>query len=147
MQPPEVRASIPPPDPSTPIAPEDTSDGLTITWKDGLPDDPLERAQIEQIVITSGLTSKFSAIKRLLDGDVDAAQDEMERMAEEGAEQAQADADALMMQQLPVDEEQQSGPPADDKNMAKAKAERGIGGSANDKQSPKKQPTGNRTKR
>lgn len=138
MQPPELRKGI---------SPEDTSDGLTITWKDGLPDDPLERAQIEQIVITSGLTSKFSAIKRLLDGDVEAAEDEMERMAEEGAEQAQADADALMMQIPPGEEDQQSGPPADDKNMAKAKAERGIGGSANDKQSPKKQPTGNRAKK
>src|SRR3712207_5235916 len=41
----------------------------TIMWKDGLPDDPLERAQIEQILKTAGLTSTYSSIKRLHDGD------------------------------------------------------------------------------
>lgn len=67
-------------------------EGLQITWKDGLPDDPFERAQIEQILITSGLTSKYSAIKRLLDGDDDAAQAEMERIEEEQQKSQMAEA-------------------------------------------------------
>ena len=69
-------------------------EGLQITWKDGLPDDPFERAQIEQILVTSGLTSKYSAIKRLLDGDDAAAEEEMRRIEEE--QQASQMAEAAM---------------------------------------------------
>lgn len=66
-------------------------DGLSITWKDGLPDDPAERSTIEATLITSGLTSKYSAIKRLLDGDDDAAQAEMLRIAQEQQSSMQRD--------------------------------------------------------
>ncbi len=71
----------------------------TIMWKDGLPEDPLERAQIEQILKTSGLTSTYSSIKRLHDGDDEAAMEEMKRIAEEraslaGASQPQPQAEA-----------------------------------------------------
>jgi hypothetical protein len=70
---------------------------VSSTWKDGLPDDPLERAQIEQILKTSGLTSTYSSIKRLHDGDGAAAEEEIERIREEergaitGAAQPQAE--------------------------------------------------------
>jgi hypothetical protein len=64
-------------------------DHVVITWKDGLPDDPLERAQIEQILTSSGLTSKYSAIRRLRDGNDEEAAAEIERIAlEEGLDAA-----------------------------------------------------------
>jgi hypothetical protein len=57
--------------------------GLHITWKDGLPDDPFERMQIETGLIAAGLTSKYSSIKRRLDGDDEATEAEMQRIEEE----------------------------------------------------------------
>jgi hypothetical protein len=64
---------------------------VVINWKDGLPDDPVERAQIEQILVGSDLTSRYSAIKRLRDGDDEDAREELERIAqEEGLEAARA---------------------------------------------------------
>jgi hypothetical protein len=56
-------------------------------WKDGLPDDRLERAQIEQILRSADLTSIYSSIKRLHDGDGEAAREEMRRIEEERIQQ------------------------------------------------------------
>lgn len=63
--------------------PLDPFDGIQIEWKDGLPKDPAEESTIETTLITAGLTSKYSAIKRLLDGDDEATQAEMDRIEEE----------------------------------------------------------------
>lgn len=133
MEPPELKQGVPT---------EETNDGLIIAWKDGLPDDPLERAQIEQILITAGLTSKFSSIKRLLDGDHDAAEEEIGRMDEEAA---QTDAmeinkeSAIFAAQAPPEDV----PPGSAEALDKAKAERGMSGTANDRSpQPKKQPRG-----
>lgn len=51
-----------------------------IEWQDGLPQDPLEAAQIEQIRMASGTTSLESALRRLdgLDGQV--LQEELQRI-------------------------------------------------------------------
>jgi len=67
--------------------PKQIFDGLQIHWKDGLPKDRAEDSTIESTLITSGLTSKFSAILRLNDGDVEATEEEMERIEEEQANQ------------------------------------------------------------
>lgn len=93
MPPPEV-----PKKPTIKVSRDTDQEGLQLTWKDGLPDDPLERAQIEQIQILSGITSKYSAIKRSLDGDGDAAEEEMKRIEEERA--AQQENDIAMAQAL-----------------------------------------------
>jgi len=69
---------------------------MQIHWKDGLPKDRAEDSTIEATLITSGLTSKFSAILRLNDGDLEATEEEMERIEEEG--QAQAEKDAMVAQ-------------------------------------------------
>ena len=50
-----------------------------IEWQDGIPADPLEAAQIEQIRIDSGTTSTKFAIMRL----DDMSEDEAEKMAKE----------------------------------------------------------------
>jgi hypothetical protein len=72
--------------------------GVQIAWKDGLPDDPLERAQIEQILTESGLSSKYSAIKRLRDGDDEEAQAEIQRILEEEGLEAARQAAAMAAQ-------------------------------------------------
>jgi len=54
---------------------------VNIEWKDGLPEDAMETAQVEQLRIASGNTSVRSSVQRLdnIDGeDLDA---EMERIA------------------------------------------------------------------
>lgn len=79
-------------EPEVKIIRDPEPEGLQITWKDGLPDDPFERAQIEQILKTTGLTSTYSAIKRLLDGDDKAAEAEMKRIAEEQQQSQMAEA-------------------------------------------------------
>ncbi len=84
---------------------EEPKEGLQITWKDGLPDDPFERMQIETGLIGAGLTSKHSAIKRLLDGDEEAAEAEMRRIEEE--QQANQMAEAAMGMQIPPPQDQQ----------------------------------------
>jgi hypothetical protein len=61
-------------------------EGLTITWKDGLPDDRLESAMIESTRVTAGLTSRYSAIKRLHDGNAAAATEEQARIQKEELE-------------------------------------------------------------
>lgn len=66
--------------------PEHPFDGLQIIWKDGLPKDRAEESTIETTLVGAGLTSRYSAIKRLLDGDDDAAKEEMDRIDEEQAQ-------------------------------------------------------------
>jgi hypothetical protein len=58
----------------------ETLSNLTIVWKDGLPEDPMEAAQVEQTRVAAGNTSIESSVKRLdgLDG-VD-LQQEMDRI-------------------------------------------------------------------
>ena len=84
---------------------EEPKEGLQITWKDGLPDDPFERMQIEVGLIGAGLTSKHSAIKRLLDGDDEAAEAEMRRIEEE--QQANQMAEAAMGMGIAPPQDQQ----------------------------------------
>jgi hypothetical protein len=64
----------------------DLLEGLQITWKDGLPKDRAEESTIESTLIASELTSHYSSIKRLLDGDDDAAQEEIDRIRQEQAD-------------------------------------------------------------
>ena len=97
----------------------------TIVWKDGLPDDPLERAQIEQILKAAGLTSDYSAIKRLHDGDGAAAQEEMRRIQEERAQRAEQEVGRAQPQK-------NKGTPQK-AELAKAQAERGERGSSDDR--------------
>jgi hypothetical protein len=61
-------------------------DGLQIDWKDGLPKDSTEEVTNESTLYTAGLTSLYSSLKRRLDGDDEAAQEEMERIKQEQAE-------------------------------------------------------------
>ena len=70
--------------------------GLQIHWKDGLPDDRLERTTIESTLVTAGLTSRYSAIKRLNDGDDKATREEMARIE---AEEMQATLSAAVTAQ------------------------------------------------
>ena len=106
-------------------------DGVAISWKDGLPDDRFERAQIEQILVESELTSRHSAIKRLLDGDDAVAFEELERIrAEEGVEAARSAAIAAAPGLVDVEEEGEEAPPAKKsessrRTLAKMKADRG----------------------
>jgi hypothetical protein len=96
--------------------------GVTITWKDGLPDDRFERAQIEQILTESGLTSQYSAIKRLREGDDAEAREEMERIAQEKAADANREAAmALPVEEEPLLEKSESS----NRTMARLKADRG----------------------
>jgi hypothetical protein len=67
-------------------------EALQIDWKDGLPKDRAEDSTIESTLVTSGLTSKYSAIKRLNDGDDKAAEEELERIKEEQNEAMMAEA-------------------------------------------------------
>ncbi len=86
---------------------EEPRKGLQISWKDGLPDDPFERMQIEAGLIGAGLTSKHSAIKRLLDGDDEAAEAEMQRIEEEQQANQMAEA-ALGMGIAPPQDQQEA---------------------------------------
>lgn len=58
---------------------------INITWRDGLPDDPREMADIEAVRLQSGSTSRYSAIKRLNGGTDEEIQEELDRMNEEAA--------------------------------------------------------------
>jgi hypothetical protein len=60
---------------------------IAITFNDGLPVDRLEQAMVERIQVESGVTSKFSALVRIL-GDAEAARAELERINGEKAEAA-----------------------------------------------------------
>ena len=108
---------------------------VAISWKDGLPDDRFERAQIEQILVESDLTSRHSAIKRLLDGDNEQTREELERIrAEEGVDAARNAAIAAARGapvEDPVEEEEEEVPPkkseSSRRTMARMKQERGQG--------------------
>jgi hypothetical protein len=63
--------------------PKDPYKSLQIGWKDGLPADRTEDVANEVALKTAGLTSTYSAILRLNDGDADAAEKEMARIEEE----------------------------------------------------------------
>src|SRR5215211_2021766 len=103
--------------------------GVQIHWKDGLPDDPLERSQIEQILVTSGLTSKYSAIKRLRDGSDEEAVAELERIAiEEGLEAAREA--ALAAEGVELEEEDEEGESSSSKR-AEAAAKQQVGWNSN----------------
>jgi len=82
-------------------------DHVVITWKDGLPDDPLEKAQIESILIGSSLTSQYSAIKRLRDGDDEEAAAELARILEERGVDAAREAAIAAAQGAPVPGEEE----------------------------------------
>src|SRR5215212_7490698 len=106
---------------------------VTIAWKDGLPDDALERAQIEQLLTSSGLTSRYSAIKRLRDGSDQEALAELERIsAEQGVEAARAAAlEVAQGAPVPGEAEQEdrgSRSRSSRINMGRLKQDRGQGG-------------------
>lgn len=63
-------------------------DSINIQWRDGLPEDPLEQAQIEQIREAAGNTSLYSSIKRLDGGTDDEIQEEIERIKDAAAQKA-----------------------------------------------------------
>jgi hypothetical protein len=107
-----------------------SADGVAISWKDGLPDDRFERAQTEQILVESDLTSRYSAIKRLLDGDEEGVREELARIAEEEGVDAARNAAIAAARGLPVQE--QEPPPEKEsessrRTKAKLKQERGQG--------------------
>jgi hypothetical protein len=105
-------------------------DGITIAWKDGLPDDRFERAQIEQILVESELTSRYAAIKRLKDGDDEETREELQRIAEEEGIEAARSAALAAARGAPVQEEEEP-PPAKSESskrtLARMKQERGQG--------------------
>lgn len=69
-------------------------EAITITWKDGLPNDPQEQAQIQATRLESGSTSRYSAIRRLDGGTDKEINDEIERIAQEEAERRDNSAEA-----------------------------------------------------
>lgn len=68
---------------------------IQITWNDGLPDDEREQADIEQVRLSSGTTSKLSSIQRLDGVDEFMAKRELQRIAEEGGPKRNPLDDAL----------------------------------------------------
>lgn len=58
-------------------------DNINIHWKDGLPDDDKEQAQIYEIYTRNGLMSKERAIQRLFDLDPESLRQEMEKILTE----------------------------------------------------------------
>ena len=62
-------------------APEDIN--VEIEWKDGLPDDPLENAQVEQIRSAANNTSLESSIRRLDGLTGEALEEELARIKED----------------------------------------------------------------
>lgn len=69
-------------------------DSVHVQWQDGLPADPKEQAETEEIRIRSGTSAQTSSIRRLDGGTQEEAEAEFERIAEE----AQAKADAALAQ-------------------------------------------------
>jgi hypothetical protein len=96
----------------------------TIQWKDGLPTDPLEAAQIEAILQSSGLSSVQSSLLRLLDGDSAAVQAEMARIAEERQRAA--------LRAAPQAQSGDEGEPGK-ADLARRQADRGESGTADDR--------------
>lgn len=56
---------------------------INITWKDGLPKDPKEDAEIEEVRLRSGNTSRYSSIERLDGGTPEEIEEEIERIDED----------------------------------------------------------------
>ena len=71
---------------------EDPWKALNVNWRDGLPADRTEDVANEVALFTAGLTSKYSSILRLNDGDAEATDQEIERIKEEQEEQAMSGA-------------------------------------------------------
>lgn len=67
---------------------ETVPESIDIKWRDGLPEDPLEAAQIEQIRSAAGNTSVFSSIRRLDGGTDSEIQEELDRINEDSATSA-----------------------------------------------------------
>jgi hypothetical protein len=61
---------------------------VEIEWRDGIPEDPKESAEVEQIRITSGTTSRKSAIRRLDGGTDSTIEDELDAIDEDEAASA-----------------------------------------------------------
>lgn len=61
---------------------------VNVKWRDGLPADRTEDVANEVALYTSGLTSQYSAILRLNDGDTEATEKELERIDEEKSKNA-----------------------------------------------------------
>ena len=79
-----------------------------ITWQDGLPDDDMERTQIEVQRYGAGLTSLESALKRLDGPEGEALQAEIERIKAEQAANRPAGFERLNIR-LPSPEEPAAG--------------------------------------
>ena len=106
-----------------------------------MPQDRQEQALIEQIQVASGVTSRYSALVRLL-GDAEAASEELLRIQQEEAENA-AKASRIAgggVEDLEEDGEEQEGQSSSSKQaLARARQERGQ----NDNQAgrdPRKRP-------
>jgi hypothetical protein len=56
---------------------------ITIEWKDGLPEDPMEAAQVEQIRAAAGNTSVASSVQRLDNIDGEDLTAELERIKQD----------------------------------------------------------------
>lgn len=65
---------------------------IQIEWRDGLPEDPAEETQIEAQRVAARLSARASAIARLDDSSEEVAQEEVDRINEEGAAEAGASA-------------------------------------------------------
>lgn len=61
---------------------------IRIVWRDGLPEDPSEQATIESTRIAAGLTSRYSALRRLDGDNEEALQAELARIDEDEASAA-----------------------------------------------------------
>jgi hypothetical protein len=61
----------------------DPYDDLQIGWKDGLPNDRTEDVTNEVAAVTARISSRYSAILRLNNGDAAATEQEMKRIEEE----------------------------------------------------------------
>ena len=97
---------------------------IASSWKDGLPQDSLEEAQIESVLVQSDLTSQYAALVRLHDGDVSAALEEQERIALEAAENAaRAAAGGVRLEEKKGEEPERS--ESSKRVMARARQERG----------------------
>lgn len=59
---------------------------INVTWKDGLPNDPKEQAEIERTRLESRNTSRYSSIRRLDGGTDEEIREEIRRMDEEDGE-------------------------------------------------------------
>jgi hypothetical protein len=78
---------------------------IDIEWHDGLPEDPREQAEIEQLRMAAGNSSVYSSIGRLDGGTEASIMDELDRIREEQAAQAGANGVPLNLQFAGLDDE------------------------------------------